>query len=88
MASLRRALDALSDFKPATLIVSLGIDTHGQDPICDFALTSAVYHEIGGLVAALDVPMIVLQEGEYYLPHLGENVRQWLGGAAAGRAWI
>jgi acetoin utilization deacetylase AcuC-like enzyme len=60
--------------------VSLGIDTYGQDPISDFALTTAGYHRIGGLVAGLDRPTVVLQEGGYYIPHLGENVRQWLRG--------
>jgi acetoin utilization deacetylase AcuC-like enzyme len=80
--NVRRALDALSDFAPTTVIVSLGIDTYGQDPICDFALTTAAYHEVGGLVASLGVPTIVLQEGGYFVPHLGENVRQWLRGAA------
>jgi acetoin utilization deacetylase AcuC-like enzyme len=77
---LGRALDAISDFGPELLVVSLGIDTYGQDPISDFALTTAGYHRIGGLVAGLDKPTVVLQEGGYFIPHLGENVRQWLRG--------
>jgi acetoin utilization deacetylase AcuC-like enzyme len=82
LAHLRHALDALIDFGPATVVVSLGIDTYEQDPICDFALTTAAYHAVGEAAADLGLPMIVLQEGGYFVPHLGENVRQWLRGAA------
>lgn len=60
--------------------MSLGFDTYGQDPICDFALTTPVYHEVGGRVAALGRRLVLLQEGGYYVPHLGENARQWLRG--------
>jgi acetoin utilization deacetylase AcuC-like enzyme len=67
---------------PAALVVSLGFDTFGQDPIGDFALTTAVYHEVGSRVAALGRPMVVLQEGGYFRPALGENARAWLRGAA------
>ena len=63
-------------------MVSLGIDTYGLDPICDFALTTPVYGEVGRRVAATGARLVVLQEGGYHLPHLGENVRRWLRGAA------
>jgi acetoin utilization deacetylase AcuC-like enzyme len=78
---LNRALDAIARFRPGTLVVSLGIDTYSLDPICDFALTTPAYHRIGARVARLDLPTIVIQEGGYFVPHLGENVRQWLRGA-------
>jgi acetoin utilization deacetylase AcuC-like enzyme len=61
--------------------VSLGFDTYGQDPIGDFALTTRVYHEVGRRVAALGRRLVVLQEGGYYRPALGENARAWLRGA-------
>ena len=34
------------------MVVSLGFDTYGQDPIGDFALTTDVYHEVGRRAAA------------------------------------
>jgi len=64
------------------VVVSLGIDTFGLDPLCDFALTTSAYHEAGWRVAATGARLVVLQEGGYHLPLLGENVRQWLRGAA------
>ena len=63
------------------LLVSLGMDTYGQDPICDFALTTPVYAEIGRRVAATGRRLLVLQEGGYFVPKLGENVVTWLRGA-------
>ena len=61
--------------------MSLGFDTFGQDPIGDFALTTAVYHEMGRRVTALGRRLIILQEGGYYRPALGENARAFLRGA-------
>lgn len=80
VANLDRGLEAIAGFDPAALVVSLGIDTYGRDPICDLALTTEAYHACGSRVAALGVPSVVLQEGGYFVPHLGRNVRSWLRG--------
>lgn len=77
-----RALDWLADRTDGIVVVSLGIDTYGLDPICDFALTTAAFHEAGRHVAASGHRLVILQEGGHFVPHLGENVRQWLRGAA------
>ena len=80
LEELDRGLEAIASFGGSTLVVSLGIDTYARDPICDLALTTEAYHEVGSRVAALGRTTIVLQEGGYFLPHLGENVRNWLRG--------
>lgn len=80
LANLDRGLEAIAAFGGSIVVVSLGIDTYGRDPICDLALTTAAYHETGRRVAALGLTTIVLQEGGYFVPHLGENVRNWLRG--------
>ena len=77
---LDRALDAIDAFGEAPLVVSLGIDTYRLDPICDLALTTETYADVGRRVAGLGHSTIVLQEGGYYVPDLGENVRRWLSG--------
>ncbi len=81
LTAIDRALEAIGAFGGSVLVVSLGLDTYGQDPICDFALTTPVYAEVGRRVAALGRDTIVLQEGGYYLPKLGGNVVAWLRGA-------
>ncbi len=63
------------------IVVSLGFDTYGRDPIGDFALTTPVYHEVGRRVAATGRRLVILQEGGYYRPALGDNALGWLRGA-------
>jgi acetoin utilization deacetylase AcuC-like enzyme len=82
LVALDRALEALAAFGDvAAVVVSLGFDTYALDPIGDFALTTPVYHDVGRRVAAVGPPLVVLQEGGYHRPSLGENARAWLRGA-------
>jgi acetoin utilization deacetylase AcuC-like enzyme len=76
-----RAVDAIAATPGSIVVVSLGFDTYGLDPIGDFALTTDVYHEVGRRVAALGRRLVILQEGGYHRPSLGENARAWLRGA-------
>jgi len=82
LEALDRALDWLGGRHDGVVVVSLGIDTYGLDPLCDFGLSTGGYHEMASRVAATGARLVVLQEGGYHLPDLGENVRQWLRGAA------
>jgi len=86
LAAVDRALDAISATTGSVIVVSLGFDTYGHDPIGDFALTTDVYHEVGRRVAALGRRLVILQEGGYHRPSLGANARAWLRGAE-GRSY-
>ena len=81
LAALDRGLDRIASEPGSVMVVSLGFDTYGQDPIGDFALTTDVYHEVGRRCAALGKRLVILAEGGYYLPALGDNARTWLRGA-------
>ncbi len=81
LATLDRALEAIDATSGRFVVVSLGFDTFVDDPICDLALTTPVYHEIGRRVAAMGRQLVILQEGGYHLPSLGANAVQWLRGA-------
>jgi acetoin utilization deacetylase AcuC-like enzyme len=76
-----QAVEAIAAVPGSVVVVSLGFDTYGLDPIGDFALTTDVYHEVGRRVAALGRRLVILQEGGYHRPSLGENARAWLRGA-------
>jgi acetoin utilization deacetylase AcuC-like enzyme len=78
LAVLDHALDDIEQFAPAVVVVSLGFDTFELDPISDFALTAAAYGPAGAAVGALGQPTVVLQEGGYHVPALGELAHAWL----------
>ena len=80
LAALDRGLDRIADQPGSVVVVSLGFDTYARDPIGDFALTTGGYHAIGSRVAELGRRLVILQEGGYYLPALGDNARAWLRG--------
>ena len=79
--ALRTGLDAIAALAPdAPLVLSLGFDTFVRDPIGDLALTTADYREIGSMVAGLELPVIVLQEGGYAVDAIGANAVAFLSG--------
>ena len=82
LPELGRALDALDAFDPAVVVVSLGVDTYADDPICDLAITTDGFQRCGAAVAARNRPLVILQEGGYADDALGANVTAWLHGAA------
>ncbi|KAI0756130.1 Arginase/deacetylase [Daedaleopsis nitida] len=45
------------------ILVSLGVDTFADDPICDFLLTASCYPRIGRLIASLGKPTLFVMEG-------------------------
>jgi hypothetical protein len=61
--SASSARPRITEHAAAALVVSLGLDTYGQDPIADFALSTDVYHEVGRREAGLGLTTLVLQEG-------------------------
>ena len=80
IAALDEALELIARHGSPRLIVSLGFDTYRLDAE-DFELTNVAFHTIGGRVGDGGRPTLILQEGGYYVPHLGRNARQWLRGA-------
>jgi acetoin utilization deacetylase AcuC-like enzyme len=85
LKALDRALRAIRRFRPDYLIVGAGFDTHADDPIGGFELTTWVYPEIGRRLASMRMPVLICQEGGYNLDVIGECVHGFLSGFAAGR---
>lgn len=80
VAALGGLCEVIDRFDPAFVVVSLGVDTFVDDPISDLALTADGLARSGAVVAALDRPTVVLQEGGYADDQLGLNVQAWLRG--------
>lgn len=81
LEALAVGLDAIRHHDPdAPLVLSLGFDTYAHDPIADLGITTADYRRIGAAIGALDMPVIVLQEGGYALDAIGANAVAFLDG--------
>ncbi len=82
-AALETGLDWLGERTAGPLVVSLGLDTHERDPIGSFKLPTEAFERLGAMVAALGRPLVVVREGGYFVPALGDGVRRWLRGAGS-----
>ncbi|MEX2173360.1 MAG: histone deacetylase family protein [Pirellulaceae bacterium] len=84
-AALDTALQAVTNFDPATLVVSLGLDPAKGDPTGTWSLTAKDFSENGRLIGRLHRPTLVVQEGGYRTRTLGINARSFLSGMLEAR---
>ena len=78
MVALETALERIVAFDPAFVLVAAGVDTHALDPIGNLALQTDDLAEVGARIGALGLRTVVIQEGGYYTPLLGQNVQALL----------
>ncbi len=78
MKGLERGLDGIHRYDPAYLIVSLGTDTCAADPLGTFDLPVAAFAQMGGMIAGLRRPTLIVQEGGYLVDELGLCVASFL----------
>jgi acetoin utilization deacetylase AcuC-like enzyme len=81
-AALATALEAITRFQAAFVILAFGSDTHEADPIGGFKLPTGYFREMGAAVRELGLPIVVTQEGGYNLETIGPCVAGFLGGLA------
>lgn len=84
-AALQQARDAVVRHDPDAVIVSLGVDTYREDPICRFRLDTENYLRIGEHLASIKLPTLFVMEGGYAVAKIGintVNVLQGFEGAA------
>jgi acetoin utilization deacetylase AcuC-like enzyme len=80
MAALDKGMQAVVDFGADTLVLALGLDAFEGDPFAGLAVTTPGFGRIGRAVAALGLPTVIVQEGGYLCPELGENLEAVLRG--------
>ena len=68
------ALAQLRAYAPELLIVSLGVDTYGGDPISHFKLDRPEFTRMGQVLSAFGAKTLFLQEGGYATEAIGLNV--------------
>jgi acetoin utilization deacetylase AcuC-like enzyme len=72
-AALETALAAITRFGAEALVVSLGLDTFGGDPISGFQLTTDDYLRMGERLKRVDLPTVLVFEGGYATRDIGVN---------------
>lgn len=80
LATLEQALERIESFAPRYLVLSLGLDIAKGDPTGAWAITTEGFERIGGAIAGLGLPMLVVQEGGYDTRVIGRNARSFLSG--------
>ncbi len=80
LEALDTALARIRAFGADALVVALGLDAHEGDPFRGFRVTTPGFARIASRIAGLDLPAVIVQEGGYLQPALGENLRSFLEG--------
>jgi len=84
LAALEDAGKTLSAFAPGALVLALGLDASEQDPLGPLKITTEGFRRIGAFVASLGLPTVIVQEGGYLSPILGDNLAATLDGFERG----
>ncbi|WP_397533946.1 histone deacetylase family protein [Roseateles sp.] len=72
--AFEKALDQLNAYAPGLLIVSLGVDTYGGDPISHFKLDRPEFRRMGQALRSMQLQTLFVQEGGYATEAIGHNV--------------
>jgi acetoin utilization deacetylase AcuC-like enzyme len=78
LEALAVAIKAINAFGPDALVISLGLDTFIGDPYAAFGVTTEGFGRIAAAINKLNKPSVVLQEGGYVCPELGQNLVAFL----------
>lgn len=82
LRTLGRAMNAIVDFRPDVLLVSLGFDTLAGDPQGEMRLQPASFRPIGRALAEAGLPVLLVQEGGYKVASLRPALLALLEGIA------
>ena len=82
--AIEKVLWRVTGFHPRFLVVALGLDTAKEDPTGSWGLKDTDFQSIGGVIGALRLPTLVVQEGGYDTRVLGINARYFFEGLWSG----
>jgi len=85
LAAGETAIERIGRFAPRVLVVALGLDASESDPLQGLRITTRGFARMAGRIAALGLPTVLVQEGGYLGPELGENLAAFLAAFEQGR---
>ncbi len=77
---LEKAVADIQKYAPQYLVIALGLDTYKKDPLGTFKLNTEYYRTMAETISRISVPKVIVQEGGYYIPDLGQNASAFLEG--------
>jgi len=80
MKGLADGLAHVRAFAPGAIVIALGLDAFEGDPFGGLAVSTPGFAEMATLLAQLDLPTVIVQEGGYLCDELGENLHSFLDG--------
>jgi acetoin utilization deacetylase AcuC-like enzyme len=80
LVALSQVVNAVADFDPEMVVVSLGVDAAVSDENSPTLITQQGYSSAGELIAGLNRPTVFIQEGGYDLTTIGGLVAATLDG--------
>ncbi len=86
LAALDEALAAVDAFAPEALVLALGLDAHLSDPLQGMRVTTPAFAEAAARIARRPLPILLVQEGGYLSPELGQNLESFMSGFLRARA--
>ncbi len=78
--NVQAAIEKVNVFKPEVLVLALGFDVYENDPQTKVAVTTEGFKRLGKLVAGLNLPTVVVQEGGYHLEAMADNTESFFTG--------
>ncbi|GLS85525.1 acetylpolyamine amidohydrolase [Cypionkella aquatica] len=79
--ALAQGIEKVQAWGADTLVLALGLDAFEGDPFAGLSVTTPGFAAIGRAVAAMGLPVVIVQEGGYLCDQLGDNLEAVL------RAW-
>ncbi|TGR65620.1 histone deacetylase family protein [bacterium M00.F.Ca.ET.194.01.1.1] len=80
LEGVNHILAAALQHDPAAVVVSLGFDALASDPARGLSVSAAAFEEIGRRLAAVSLPVLLVQEGGYDLTSLQHVAARFLDG--------
>jgi len=82
--ALTTGLARVQAYAADVLIIALGLDAFVGDPFAGLAVTTPGFARIADACASLNLPTVIVQEGGYLCPELGDNLSAFLNGFVNG----
>lgn len=78
LSALETALEWVQLSGPDVLVIALGLDAFEGDPFAGLGITTSGFGQIATRCRHLSLPTLLVQEGGYLCPQLGENLQAFL----------